>query len=225
MTEKSRFQVAKVDYVNEALAADEEESSATGPHCLVTSASASPTELANYGTVYDTVNVKSLLQYTHEALPRVDHYRNVMSVHGHISRPTLDELHYSGRGSVAGLTQVSVAWGRSLNLPLYIEHYRRRRKRLVFRAGSFLFLKRLRGGKATRTTVCHSILQGNAIVFERVLGYSKLAQKCAFSSVFFFVLSRSQDGRTRERSFCRNVLLLLFFYSRSSRRRKFQSRN
>ncbi|XP_077555492.1 solute carrier family 12 member 2-like [Haemaphysalis longicornis] len=108
--EKSRFQVAKVDYVNEAMAPDEDEPSAAaaasmgGPQCLVNSPPTSPTELANYGTVYDTVNVKSLLHYTHEALPRVDHYRNVMSVHGHISRPTLDELHYSGRGSIAGLT-------------------------------------------------------------------------------------------------------------------------
>lgn len=120
MAEKSRFQVAKVDYVNEAMAPDEDDEDVPGtptavaaasmgggggPQCLVTSASTSPTELANYGTVYDTVNVKSLLHYTHEALPRVDHYRNVMSVHGHISRPTLDELHYSGRGSIAGLTQ------------------------------------------------------------------------------------------------------------------------
>uniref|UniRef100_A0A224YZN8 Solute carrier family 12 (Sodium/potassium/chloride transporter) member 2 n=1 Tax=Rhipicephalus zambeziensis TaxID=60191 RepID=A0A224YZN8_9ACAR len=118
-TEKSRFQVAKVDYVNEAMAPDDDDDDVPGtptaaaaasmggapPQCLVTSASASPTELANYGTVYDTVNVKSLLHYTHEALPRVDHYRNIMSVHGHISRPTLDELHYSGRGSIAGLTQ------------------------------------------------------------------------------------------------------------------------
>nr|XP_054927938.1 uncharacterized protein LOC126535382 [Dermacentor andersoni] len=114
MAEKSRFQVAKVDYVNEAMAPDEDvprtptavaAASMGGPQCVVTSASASPTELANYGTVYDTVNVKSLLHYTQEALPRVDHYRNVMSVHGHISRPTLDELHCSGRGSIPGLTQ------------------------------------------------------------------------------------------------------------------------
>lgn len=104
MTEKSRsrFQVAKVDYVNEALAPDEDDAK---PECILTSASVSPTELTAYATVYDTVNVKSLAQYTHEALPRVDHYRNIMSVHGHISRPTLDELHYSGRGSTAGLRQ------------------------------------------------------------------------------------------------------------------------
>ncbi|KAH8040340.1 hypothetical protein HPB51_010120 [Rhipicephalus microplus] len=116
-TEKSRFQVAKVDYVNEAMAPDDDDDDVpetptaasmggAPPQCLVTSASASPTELTNYGTVYDTVNVKSLLHYTHEALPRVDHYRNIMSVHGHVSRPTLDELHYSGtrihRGTHAG---------------------------------------------------------------------------------------------------------------------------
>ncbi|XP_064474706.1 solute carrier family 12 member 2-like [Ornithodoros turicata] len=107
MTERSRsrFQVAKVDYVNEALATDDEIASSESPNCVITGASMSPTDPANYTTVYDTANVKSLLQYTHEALPRVDHYRNVMSVHGHISRPTLDELHYSGRGSTAGLRQ------------------------------------------------------------------------------------------------------------------------
>ena len=37
--------------------------------------------------------MRSLHQYTREALPRLDHYRNVMSVHGHMDRPTLDELH------------------------------------------------------------------------------------------------------------------------------------
>jgi hypothetical protein len=30
---------------------------------------------------------------TREALPRVDHYRNVLSIHGRVSRPTLEELH------------------------------------------------------------------------------------------------------------------------------------
>ncbi|KAL3182116.1 hypothetical protein MRX96_035140 [Rhipicephalus microplus] len=42
---------------------------------------------------YDTHNVRSLRHYTREALPRLDHYRNLMSVHGHMERPTLDELH------------------------------------------------------------------------------------------------------------------------------------
>ena len=44
-------------------------------------------------TYYDTKNVKSLRHYTREALPRVDNYRNIMSVHAHMTRPTLDELH------------------------------------------------------------------------------------------------------------------------------------
>jgi hypothetical protein len=30
---------------------------------------------------------------TREAPPRVDHYRNVLSIHGRVSRPTLEELH------------------------------------------------------------------------------------------------------------------------------------
>lgn len=47
----------------------------------------------NYSNSYDTHNMRSLHQYTREALPRLDHYRNVMSVHGHMDRPTLDELH------------------------------------------------------------------------------------------------------------------------------------
>lgn len=49
-----------------------------------------------YGTTgagYETKNLKSFHHYTREALPRVDHYRNIESVHGYMSRPTLDELH------------------------------------------------------------------------------------------------------------------------------------
>lgn len=47
-----------------------------------------------YSTSYDTKNtMKSLRHYTRDALPRADHYRNIMSVHGHMSRPTMDELH------------------------------------------------------------------------------------------------------------------------------------
>lgn len=46
-----------------------------------------------YNNSYDTHNIRSLHHYTREALPRLDHYRNVMSVHGHMNRPTLDELH------------------------------------------------------------------------------------------------------------------------------------
>lgn len=42
---------------------------------------------------YDTRNLKSFKHYTREALPRVDNYRNMASIHGHSERPTLDELH------------------------------------------------------------------------------------------------------------------------------------
>lgn len=44
-------------------------------------------------SVYDSHNVRSLRHYTQEALPRLDHYRNIHSLHAHFPRPTLDELH------------------------------------------------------------------------------------------------------------------------------------
>lgn len=37
--------------------------------------------------------MKSFRNYTREVLPRLEYYRNASSIHGHISRPTLDELH------------------------------------------------------------------------------------------------------------------------------------
>lgn len=52
-----------------------------------------------HGTIhYDTKNLKSFKNYTREALPRMEFYRNLMSIvrfhgHGHSNRPTLDELH------------------------------------------------------------------------------------------------------------------------------------
>lgn len=50
-------------------------------------------EFEELPTCYDTRNLKSFKHYTREALPRTDNYRNIDSLHGHISRPTLDELH------------------------------------------------------------------------------------------------------------------------------------
>ena len=50
-------------------------------------------QLSHTNTYYDTRNLKSLRHYTREALPRVDHYRNINSVYGHQSRPSLDDLH------------------------------------------------------------------------------------------------------------------------------------
>jgi hypothetical protein len=46
-----------------------------------------------YGNTYDTRNVRSLRHYTRDALPRADHYRNILSLQGQLCRPTLDELH------------------------------------------------------------------------------------------------------------------------------------
>lgn len=45
---------------------------------------------------YDTHNLKTFGHNTHEALPHVDHYRNLLSTsatHALKARPTLDELH------------------------------------------------------------------------------------------------------------------------------------
>ena len=57
---------------------------------------ASPTALLSHNT-YATINEqtkygKSLRHFTREALPRLDNYRNILSIQaGH--RPTLEELH------------------------------------------------------------------------------------------------------------------------------------
>lgn len=59
----------------------------------------------NNNSIYETKTLSSHL--TREAAPRVDHYRNMASVHGHISRPTLDELHGYDDETPAG-SQVSV---------------------------------------------------------------------------------------------------------------------
>lgn len=59
----------------------------------------SPTALlshSGYATVNESTKyAKSLRYFTREALPRLDHYRNIMSLHnGAATRPTLDELHH-----------------------------------------------------------------------------------------------------------------------------------
>uniref|UniRef100_T1DFY4 Putative Na/K/Cl transporter n=1 Tax=Cupiennius salei TaxID=6928 RepID=T1DFY4_CUPSA len=89
----SRFQVAKVDFAADthknkyACNADEAESQPLA-------GDQNETNIGSDGDgSYDTHNVRSLRHYTREALPRADHYRNVMSVHGQLNRPTLDELH------------------------------------------------------------------------------------------------------------------------------------
>lgn len=82
----SRFQVAKVDFASDT------------PKCKfsndVDEAERQPLTEQTTSAAYDTHNVRSLRHYTREALPRADHYRNVMSVHGQMNRPTLEELHH-----------------------------------------------------------------------------------------------------------------------------------
>ncbi|KAG8198108.1 hypothetical protein JTE90_020931 [Oedothorax gibbosus] len=84
----SRFQVAKVDFASDT------------PKCKfstdVDEAERQPLTEQTASAAYDTHNVRSLRHYTREALPRADHYRNVMSVHGQMNRPTLEELHHPG---------------------------------------------------------------------------------------------------------------------------------
>lgn len=94
--QQSRFQVAKVVPVDdrtksEELAETDFETDANGFSSPV--GSAVQRTLGNSNSYYDTKNLKSLRYYTREALPRADHYRNILSVHGHLTRPTLDELH------------------------------------------------------------------------------------------------------------------------------------
>lgn len=87
---QSRFQVAKVDFAVEKHS-DDESSNEEDDHDQ--DADGQPDGQSWNACSYDTHNVRSLRHYTREALPRLDHYRNIMSVHGHMERPTLDELH------------------------------------------------------------------------------------------------------------------------------------
>lgn len=92
---QSRFQVAKVDFVNETTPlthASRDDGDGDKTSGSENGRGQSPTHHSTYNT-YDTHNIQSLRHYTREALPRLDHYRNIMSVHGHLNRPTLDELH------------------------------------------------------------------------------------------------------------------------------------
>ena len=82
----SRFQVALVD---DASNTDDERDEFSSP----VGSFAQRTYGNNSTTMYDTRNLKSLRHYTRDALPRIDNYRNILSVHGHLVRPTMDELH------------------------------------------------------------------------------------------------------------------------------------
>lgn len=76
--ENSRFQVNKVGGSDST-----DDSGGDGLDVL------SPNQ---YTYVYDTRYAKSIGQLTREALPKLDNYRDLMSVHVQ-QRPTLDELH------------------------------------------------------------------------------------------------------------------------------------
>ncbi|OQR79445.1 solute carrier family 12 member 2-like [Tropilaelaps mercedesae] len=87
---QSRFQVAKVDFAKGSKDEDRHSSSDEDDHAGGHGGGGGG---VYSNSSYDTHNMRSLHHYTREALPRLDHYRNVMSVHGHMNRPTLDELH------------------------------------------------------------------------------------------------------------------------------------
>lgn len=114
---QSRFHVAKVsdgerkENVNNALDMSDEFPVEDGGISPVGSAAVQRT-LGNTNSYYDTKNLKSLRYYTREALPRADHYRNILSVHGHLSRPTLDELHGGGGTIPADSNKVSALRSR-----------------------------------------------------------------------------------------------------------------
>lgn len=64
---------------------------------------------------YDTRYAKSFIHFTREALPRLDNYRNIMSIQA-AYRPTLEELHNATlHGKVgAGVLAVVNFWDYSL---------------------------------------------------------------------------------------------------------------
>uniref|UniRef100_A0A646QDL3 Solute carrier family 12 member 3 n=1 Tax=Hemiscolopendra marginata TaxID=943146 RepID=A0A646QDL3_9MYRI len=89
---QSRFHVAKVDFAasaNNPILLNKNETLTEEEETLI-----SPNQTTNHSesTNYDTHYLKSLRHMTREALPRIDHYRNVLSVHA-ANRPTLEELH------------------------------------------------------------------------------------------------------------------------------------
>lgn len=106
--QRSRFQVAKVDFA-EVRESDDDADSDTGSRLVMSteaidgavdigdhrspSDAQSPTQNSVNNSTYDTHNVKSLRHYTREPLPRAAHYRDIRSIHTHQDRPTLDDLH------------------------------------------------------------------------------------------------------------------------------------
>ena len=88
--QNSRFQVAKVNDENP----NDQQIIPNGSSPQMPLSAQQLSVAYSNNTYYDSNNVKSFRYYTREVLPRADHYRNIMSVHRHVSRPTLDELHF-----------------------------------------------------------------------------------------------------------------------------------
>ena len=88
--QNSRFQVAKVNDENP----NDQQIIPNGSSPQMPLSAQQLSVAYSNNTYYDSNNVKSFRYYTREVLPRADHYRNVMSAHCHVSRPTLDELHF-----------------------------------------------------------------------------------------------------------------------------------
>ena len=119
-TGRSRFRVAKVEFVNEdpktsaeepAEAAggdgesDRRSRNASGRASDAPSPPLSPHQTDSYSTYnthsYDTHNLKTFGRNTLETLPHLDHYRNILTATSAIKkRPTLLELHDHDKVSV-----------------------------------------------------------------------------------------------------------------------------
>ncbi|XP_074594800.1 bumetanide-sensitive sodium-(potassium)-chloride cotransporter-like [Brevipalpus obovatus] len=85
----SRFHVARVSVPNDTV---DIESRRVSLSCPVSRKGSIDHNTSIYDT-RDTREMRSFRHYTHEALPNINHYRHAASIHGHISRPTMDQLH------------------------------------------------------------------------------------------------------------------------------------
>ncbi|XP_067665686.1 solute carrier family 12 member 2-like isoform X1 [Haliotis asinina] len=92
----SRFQVARVDCVNETKFEEPPKDTKSNVHDKGPESPSATFSLSgdSFRSYSDTNNLKTFAMNTHEALPCVDHYRNILSATGGMkSRPTLAQLH------------------------------------------------------------------------------------------------------------------------------------
>ncbi|XP_013401253.1 solute carrier family 12 member 1 [Lingula anatina] len=93
--QKSRFKVNKVEFKEDKETVPDNDAGG-GDHVESLSPPTSPliSDSYNSHSFYDTHNLKTFGHNTNEALPHVDHYRNLLSTTQALkSRPTLQELH------------------------------------------------------------------------------------------------------------------------------------